>query len=164
MAVKVSGTPPHRNRESKKANSGYGLRAQSFDLLPGESLQEFEAFAASIKEDLAPSDRMERHYVESIVIAMWREMRIDQLEAEVLSDMTGNGKDQSYGPALANHAKHRTSLNTVLRLRSQAQSDLQRAIESLDTYRKNRRELAKLSVHEPVRGTQAQRPSGVTIH
>ncbi|MEO1016545.1 MAG: hypothetical protein AAFY56_02465 [Pseudomonadota bacterium] len=117
----------------------HGLRAGKFGLLPDEDAVEFVAFRDGIVEAYDPSDVVEQHHVDTIVIAMWREMRADKLEAEIMGAMPEGGICEKLGLRYAGGGEHCVSLNTSLRYRSQAQMELKRAIAMLDAYRKTKR-------------------------
>ncbi len=140
-------TPPLKNRGPKtpegKARSAmnalkHGLRAEKFRLLPEESVEEFVAFAAEIRKDLKPRDAMERQFVEAIVIAFWREVRADRMEADVMSDMPPKSPDRVHGSNLVNKPENRASLATMLRYRGQVSMDLKLALANFADHRKAR--------------------------
>ncbi len=130
-------TPEGKARSSMNALK-HGLRAEKFRLLPEETVEEFEAFAAEIKKDLKPRDAMERQFVEAIVIAFWREVRADRMEADVMSDMPPTSPDRVHGSNLVNKPENRASLATMLRYRGQVSMDLKRALANLAAYRDSR--------------------------
>ncbi|MEO1019374.1 MAG: hypothetical protein AAFY56_17030, partial [Pseudomonadota bacterium] len=148
--VKASNAPKNRGPKTPegKARSAmnarkHGLRAKKFFLVPHERPEEFEQFAAEMREAHDPRDAIEQRHVESIVIAMWREMRADRLEAEVFSDIPPGYEGRGHGSDFVGKPENRASVNTALRYRSQAQMELKRAIAMLDAYRKSRREAEK---------------------
>ncbi len=130
-------TPEGKARSSMNALK-HGLRAEKFRLLPEETVEEFEAFAAEIKKDLKPRCAMERQFVEAIVIAFWREMRADRMEADVMSDMPPHCDDRVHGSNLIGKPENRMSMTTMLRYRAQASMDLKRALANLAAHRKAR--------------------------
>ncbi len=81
---------------------------------------------------------MERQFVEAIVIAFWREVRADRMEADVMSDMPPTSPDRVHGSNLVNKPENRASLATMLRYRGQVSMDLKRALANLADYRKAR--------------------------
>ncbi|MEO1019660.1 MAG: hypothetical protein AAFY56_18505 [Pseudomonadota bacterium] len=135
-------TPEGKARSAMNARK-HGLRAEKFFLVPHEKPEEFEQFAAEMREAYGPRDAIEQRHVESIVIAMWREMRADRLEAEVFSDIPPGYDGRGHGSDFVGKPENRASINTALRYRSQVQMELKRAIAILDAYRKTRREAEK---------------------
>ncbi len=89
-------------------------------------------------EDLKPRGAMERQFVEAIVIAFWREMRADRMEADVMSDMPPHCEDRVHGSNLIGKPENRMSMTTMLRYRAQASMDLKRALANLAAHRKVR--------------------------
>ncbi|MEO1016080.1 MAG: hypothetical protein AAFY56_00085 [Pseudomonadota bacterium] len=135
-------TPEGKARSAMNARK-HGLRAKKFFLVPHEKPEEFELFAVEMREAYSPRDAIEQRHVESIVIAMWREMRADRLEAEVFSDIPPGYEGRGHGSDFVGKPENRASINTALRYRSQAQMELKRAVAMLDAYRKSRREAEK---------------------
>ncbi|MEO1017477.1 MAG: hypothetical protein AAFY56_07270 [Pseudomonadota bacterium] len=135
-------TPEGKARSAMNARK-HGLRANKFFLVPHEKAEEFEQFAIEMREAYGPKDVIEQRHVESIVIAMWREMRADRLEAEVFSDIPPGYEGRGHGSDFVGKPENRASINTALRYRSQAQMELKRAVAMLDAYRKSRREVEK---------------------
>ncbi len=128
-------TPEGKARSSMNALK-HGFRAEKFRLLPEETVEEFEAFAEEIRKDLRPRCAMERQCVEAIVIAFWREVRADRMEADVMSDMPPTTPDRVHGSNLVNKPENRASLATMLRYRGQVSMDLKRALANLGDYRR----------------------------
>ncbi len=130
-------TPEGKARSAMNALK-HGFRAEKFRLLPEETVEEFVAFAEEIKKDLKPRSAMERQFVEAIVIAFWREVRADRMEADVMSDMPPTSSDRVHGSNLVGRPENRASLATMLRYRGQVSMDLKRALANLAAYRNGR--------------------------
>ncbi len=128
-------TPKGKARAAMNAVK-HGLRARRFLLLPEESPEEFSAFREAMLDVYCPGDAFEQQSVESIVIAMWREMRADRIEAEVMADIPPAQEGRGSGTDLVDKPEHRTSLATALRYRSQAQLELKRAVSMLEAHRR----------------------------
>lgn len=109
-------TAEGKARSSRNALK-HGLRAKNFTILYDEDGDQFDAFAAEISKAFGPRDAVEAHFVDSIAIAMWREIRADGLEASTIDHERG---------------RH---LSTVVRYRAQVQGELRRAMANLDAYR-----------------------------
>ncbi len=112
----------------------HGLRAGRFVLLPHEDPAEFEALACATREAYAPTDPIERELVEAIAVALWRELRVDRLEAEVLADIAPTDAGRTCGSDLQDPAR-RASLETLLRYRAQAALAVRRAQDALARHR-----------------------------
>jgi hypothetical protein len=128
-------TPEGRTRAAMNALR-HGLRAQRFLLLPEEDPAEFAGFTESVRAAYAPEDPTERHLVEGIAVAMWRELRADRLEAETLADIPPAEEGRGCGSDLIGRPEHRAGIATVLRYRSQAQLELRRALGLLLAHRR----------------------------
>lgn len=138
-ATSTTKKPLKFNKNSPRNAEKYGLRADRFGLLPDEDPKEFARFCDDLFQVYDPRDQVEQYHVSDIIIAMWREIRADKLEAEALRLKPGSGMgddphlDEDFG------AERDRSLDTSLRYRSQAQAELRRAIEMLDDYREAKR-------------------------
>ncbi len=129
-------TPEGKARSSMNALR-HGLRAKRFLLLPEEDSEEFSAFAADIRAAYRPTDAVEAGHVEAILVAMWREIRADRIEGEVMVRNKPGPPGQSHGTDLYRHDE-RASLTTALRYRTQAQMELRRATDLFWRHRKAR--------------------------
>ena len=112
----------------------HGLRARHFALLPHEDPAEFEALATATREAYRPACAVERELVEALAVALWREIRADRMEAEVLADIPPADASRTCGSDLTEE-RHRASLALLLRYRAQAAGAVRRAQEALLRHR-----------------------------
>ncbi|MGE3740350.1 MAG: hypothetical protein AB7I59_12710 [Geminicoccaceae bacterium] len=106
--------------EAGKARSAlnsvrHGLSGRTFFLLPDENPEEFAAHEAELLATYRPRDHAEREAVLALVRAMWREIRGDRLEAQVLGDVFAAGKIADQAQREAARAAAFRQLSTVLR-------------------------------------------------
>jgi hypothetical protein len=132
-------TPEGKARSSMNALR-HGLRARAFGLLPEEDQAAFAGLVAELTTIYEPVDALERQLVDGIAVALWKELRADRLEAEVLADIAPAAPGRGHGTDLAEQVGGRTALATVLRYQSQGQTALRRAIDLLFRHRKARRD------------------------
>ena len=71
-------------RSSRNALS-HGLTAEATVLLPGEDPEEFETFAAEMRDELAPVGRLEQTLAARVVSTAWRLERLSIIEAGILA-------------------------------------------------------------------------------
>ncbi len=86
---------------------------------------------------LRPRTRSRLAQVEAIAVAMWREIRADRVETEVMAGNVPGMKGHSHGTDLYGR-EERASLTTALRYRTQAQMELKRATDLFWRHRKAR--------------------------
>lgn len=138
MSVAGSGRRGPRTPEGKARSAlnalRHGLRARRFCLLPHEDPAEFEALAQATRAAYAPTDPIERELVEAIAVALWRQMRVDRLEAEALADIPPADDSRSCGTDLESEDK-RARLLTLMRYRAQVELALARAQRALERHR-----------------------------
>jgi hypothetical protein len=127
-------TPEGKARSALNALR-HGLRARHFALLPHEDPAEFAALAAATRAAYRPTCAVERELVEALVVALWREIRADRLEAEILADIPPADASRTCGSDLFDE-RHRASLSLLLRYRAQASQAVRRAQEALLRHRK----------------------------
>ncbi|MEJ5234141.1 MAG: hypothetical protein WHV64_18225, partial [Geminicoccaceae bacterium] len=127
-------TPEGKARSALNALR-HGLRARRFTLLPHEDPAEFEALAAATRQAYRPACPVERELVEALAVALWREIRADRLEAEILADIPPADDSRSCGSDLLDE-RHRASFSLLLRYRAQAAGAVRRAQEALVRHRK----------------------------
>ncbi|BCX19636.1 MAG: hypothetical protein KatS3mg117_3318 [Geminicoccaceae bacterium] len=127
-------TPEGKARSALNALR-HGLRARRFTLLPHEDPAEFEALAAATRQAYRPACPVERELVEALAVALWREIRADRLEAEILADIPPADDSRSCGSDLLDE-RHRASFSLLLRYRAQAAGAVRRAQEALARHRK----------------------------
>ena len=92
-------TPEGKARSARNALK-HGLRARDFVLLPEEDPQEWRQHVLDLEQGYGPVDATERKLVDAIAVAMWKEIRADRFEAEVLTDIKPRSKDRSHGSDL----------------------------------------------------------------
>lgn len=119
----------------------HGLRARHFALLPHEDPAEFEALARATRAAYRPTCAVERELVEALAVALWREIRADRMEAEVLADIPPADASRTCGSDLSDE-RHRASFALLLRYRAQASGAVRRAQEALRRHRALRAEAA----------------------
>lgn len=127
-------TPEGKARAALNATK-HGLRARHFALLPHEDPAEFEALAMAARTVYRPRCPIERELVEAIVVALWREIRADRLEGEVLADIPPVDGARSCGSDLLEE-RHRASVALLLRYRAQAAGAVRRAQDALARHRR----------------------------
>lgn len=126
-------TPEGKARAALNALK-HGLRARHFSLLPHEDPGEFAALAQAVRETYRPGCPVERELVEAIAVALWRELRADRLEGEVLADIPPADGSRSCGSDLLED-RHRASFALLLRYRAQAAGAVRRAQDALARHR-----------------------------
>lgn len=126
-------TPEGKARSARNALR-HGLRSSSFVLLPHEDPEAFTALVAELRRVHAPADAIEALYVDAIAIAIWRELRVDRMEAEAMADIPPAEAGRSCGTDLTS-AGNRASLATLARYRQLVQQEHRRALEMLRRHR-----------------------------
>jgi len=71
-------------------------------------------------------------------VAQWRELRADRVEADVMCDIRPAFSGRSHGTNLVARDDARAGTTTALRYRSQAQLEVQRAVNLLRRHRQDR--------------------------
>ncbi len=130
-------TPEGKARSSMNALK-HGLRSKRFVLLPEEDTEEFSSFVADVRAAYGPEDAVEAGQVDAIAVAMWREIRADRIEGEVMAANLPGVAGQSHGTDLYRN-EERAALTTALRYRTQAQMETKRATDLFWCHRKARR-------------------------
>src|SRR3954465_13587187 len=77
-------TPEGKARSARNALR-HGLRARTFALLPEEDPAEWAQHLADPRGGYGPVDAAEEKLVAALACAMWKEIRADRQEAEVLA-------------------------------------------------------------------------------
>src|SRR3954447_13219958 len=116
----------------------HGLRSAEFGLLPEENADVWEAHLAAVRATYLPQDPVEVHLVEGIAVAQWRELRADRIEADVMCDIRPAFAGRSHGTNFVARDDARAGTGTALRYRTQAQLEVQRAINLLRRHRQDR--------------------------
>ena len=76
----------------------HGLRARDFALLPEDDPHEWRQHVLDLEQGYGPVDATEQKLVDAIAVAMWRELRADRFEAEVLTDIPPRGTAAATAP------------------------------------------------------------------
>ena len=147
-------TPEGRARAALNALK-HGLRARHFSLLPHEDPAEFEALARATRAAYRPACPVERELVEALAVALWREIRADRLEGEVLADIPPADGSRTAGSDLLED-RHRASLALLLRYRAQAAGGVRRAQDALARHRALVREAAERAAPGPELGPELE--------
>jgi hypothetical protein len=113
-------------RSAANANR-YGLRAGPFQLLADEDSAAFNTLLQALPARHNPADTVERHWVEGLAVALWRQRRADHLEGRILDA----GTDEPESARLP-------SLDTLLRYRARIERDIRHAEAQLDSLRRSR--------------------------
>ena len=122
-------TPEGKARSSMNALK-HGLRSKRFLLLPEEDPEDFASLVADIRAAYGPEDAVEPAQVEAIAVAMWREIRADRVETEVMAGNLPGMKGHGHGTDLYGR-EERAALTTALRYRTHAQMETKRATRPL---------------------------------
>jgi hypothetical protein len=138
-------TPEGKARSAMNALK-HGLRARSFGILPEESPAEWTEHVSDLRAGYGPVDAAEEKLVTAIAVAMWKEIRADRAEAEVMAEIPPCRPDRSHGTDLQ-EPRHAMSLGTAIRYMTAAGMATQRAQRAFLAHRKAKR--AGLIVPEP---------------
>ena len=129
--------------EGKARSSGnalrHGLRARGFGVLPSEDPAAFARHAAAVAAVYAPRDEVELRLVESIAVAMWKELRADRIEADVLAGIERAAPAGARGLDLAGDGEGRTALAAAIRYQAAGQNAVRRGVDLLLKHRQARR-------------------------
>ena len=113
----------------------HGLCGRTFYLLPDESEAEWRQHESLLLASLAPRDALEHEAALAAIRAMWREMRADRLEAQVLTDLFAAGRLEDPDEATAAKAAALKALGTMLRYRGRIEREQRQAMQALDALR-----------------------------
>lgn len=143
--------------EAGKARSAlngvrHGLTARTFFLLPDEDPAEFQEHEATWLAAWSPRDRHEHEAAAAAIRAMWREIRADRLEAQVLTDLFAAGRIEDEAEAQVAKDKAFKALNGLLRYKARIEREHRAAMAALEALRQRR--LAQL----PVRRSEPEPP------
>ena len=127
-------TPEGKARSAMNALR-HGLRARCFALLPEEDPAEWAEHLADLRAGLGPADAAEEKLVTALAVAMWKEIRADRQEAEVLAAIPPLGPGRPCGGDLQ-QPQHALSLSTAVRYASAAGMATQRAQRAFLAHRK----------------------------
>lgn len=114
----------------------HGLSGRTFFLLPDEDPAEFAAHEAGLLAEFRPRDFAEREAALAVVRLMWREVRGDRLEAQVLSGLFAADRidDQAQREAVRTAAFRQ--LSTMLRYQARIGRELAAALATFHALRK----------------------------
>jgi hypothetical protein len=127
----------------------HGLCGRTFFLLPDEDPAEFQKREAMWLAAWSPRDLHEHEAAEAAIRAMWREIRADRLEAQVLTDLFAAGEIADPAEAEAAKSAAFKALGTLLRYRGRIEREHRQAMEALDALRQHR--LARAPARPPER-------------
>ena len=127
-------TPEGRARSARNALR-HGLRARSFALLPEEDPAEWAEHLLDLRAGYAPTDAAEEQLVAALAVAMWKEIRADRQEAEVLAAIAPLAAGRPCGGDLRQPG-HALSLTTAVRYATSAGMATQRAQRAFLAHRK----------------------------
>ena len=116
----------------------HGLTGRTFFLLPDEDPDEFKEHEATWLAAWRPCDFAEKDAASVAIRALWREIRADRLEAEVLADLFGAGGIAEEVERQAAKAAAMKALGTVLRYRARIAREFAVAMRELDALRQRR--------------------------
>ena len=111
----------------------HGLCGRTFFLLPDEDPAEFQAHEAMWLAEWSPRDLHEHEAAACAIRAMWREIRADRLEAQVLTDLFAAGEIADEAERQAAKATAFKALGTLLRYRSRIEREHDRAMAALES-------------------------------
>jgi hypothetical protein len=144
-------TPEGKARSRMNALK-HGLRAREFGLLPEESPEEWALHLADLRAGLGPADAYEEKLVAAMAAAMWREVRADRVECDVMAEIPPL-PDRSHGGDLQ-EPRHAASLTTAIRYMTAAGMAAQRAQRALLAHRKARKDGFAPAVAAPLPGAE----------
>ena len=131
----------------------HGLSGQTFFLLPDEDPAEFLEHEAAWIAAWSPRDLHEQAAATAAIRAMWREIRADRLEAQVLTDLFAAGKVADDAEREAAKVAAFKALATLLRYRGRIEREQRAAMGALEALRQRRLAMP---------GTQPSEPDAVT--
>ena len=126
---------PEGKARSRMNALRHGLRAREFGLLPEEDRAEWAQHVRDLHAGYGPVDATEEKLVTAIAVAMWKEIRADRFEAEVLTDILPRSKDRSHGSDLQ-VPDHAAALTTAIRYQGSAGMGARRAVRAFLEHRK----------------------------
>src|SRR3954470_8753616 len=118
-------TPEGKARSAMNALR-HGLRARAFALLPGEDPSDWAEHLQDLRAGYGPIDAAEEKLVTALAVAMWKEIRADKQEAEVLAAIPPLAPGRPCGGDLQQPG-HALSLNTAVGDANPAGMAVQRA-------------------------------------
>ena len=116
----------------------HGLCGRTFFLLPDEDAAEFRQHEAMWLAVWSPRDLHEHQAAEAAIRAMWREIRADRLEVQVLDDLFAAGEIADEAERQAAKDRAFKALNSLLRYRGRIEREHREAMQALETLRQRR--------------------------
>ena len=152
-------SPSGPTTEAGKARSAlngvrHGLSGRTFFLLPDEDPEEFQEHEAVWLAAWRPRDLAEHDAAEVAIRALWREIRADRLEAQILTDLFGADRIEDEAERQATKAAAMKALGTLLRYRAQIAREYGAAMRELDALRHRR-----LAQRQADRRSEPERPA-----
>ncbi|MFZ1425779.1 MAG: hypothetical protein WAS21_03295, partial [Geminicoccaceae bacterium] len=132
----------------------HGLTGRTFFLLADEDPAAFAAHEASWLTLWRPRDLAERDSAELAIRALWREIRADRLEVQILSDLFGADSIEDETLRQAAKAAAMKALSTLLRYRAQITRENAAAMRDLGSLRQRR-----LDAPQPPRRSEPEAPA-----
>ena len=141
-------TPAGKARSSQNGVR-HGLCGRTFFLLPDEDPAEFREHEAMWLAVWSPRDLHEHEAAACAIRAMWREIRADRLEAQVLTDLFAAGEIADDAEREAAKSAAFKALATLLRYRGRIEREHRAAMQALETLRQRRRAMSRAQPSEP---------------
>jgi hypothetical protein len=116
----------------------HGLCGRTFFLLPDENPAEFRDHEAMWLAVWSPRDLHEHEAAACAIRAMWREVRADRLEAQVLTDLFAAGEIAEDAEREAAKTAAFKALATLLRYRGRIEREHRAAMQALQSLRQRR--------------------------
>ena len=136
----------------------HGLSGRTFFLLPDEDPEEFAAHEAECLAAWRPRDHAEREAAQAAVRAMWREIRGDRLEVEVLTGLFAAGRIEDAAEREAARAAAFRELAMLLRYQARIARELAAAMAELRALRQRRLAATAPRPDEPEGSSPAAAP------
>ena len=135
-----SSGPASEAGKTRSALNGvrHGLSGRTFFLLPDEDPAGFREHEATWLAAWTPRDLLEHEAAAAAIRAMWREIRADRLEAQVLTDLFAAGAIMDDAERQAAKVAGMKALGTLLRYRGRIEREHRRAMDALDALRQRR--------------------------
>jgi hypothetical protein len=128
----------------------HGLSGRTFFLLPDEDPEEFAAHEAECLAAWRPRDHAEREAALAAIRAMWREIRGDRLEGQVLTGLFAAGRIEDVAEREAARTAGFREVATLLRYHVRIGRELTAAMATLRELRQRRAAVAPVPRrHEP---------------
>ena len=135
-----SAGPATQTGKARAALNGvrHGLCGRTFFLLLDEDAAEFREHEAMWLAVRSPRDLHEHQAAEAAIRAMWREIRADRLEVQVLTDLFAAGEIADEAERQAAKDRAFKALNSLLRYRGRIEREHRHAMQALETLRQRR--------------------------